>query len=33
MDKKIIELDDTKIKEYEFHEYKSPTSTNDKDIN
>ena len=33
MDKKIIKFDDTESEEYEFHQYKSPTSTNDIDIN
>ena len=31
--KKIIKLDDTKIEEYEFHQYKSSISINDIDIN
>ena len=31
--KKFIKLDDTEIEEYEFHQYKSPISTNDIDIN
>ena len=33
MDKKIIKFDDTEIEEYVFHQYKSPTSINDIDIN
>ena len=32
MDKKIVKFDDTKIEEYEFHQYKSPISINDTDI-
>ena len=30
---KIIKSDDTEIDEYEFHQYKSPVSINDIDIN
>ena len=30
---KNIKLDDTEIKEYEFHQYKSPISINDININ
>ena len=33
MDKKIIKLDDTEIERYKFHQYKSPISINDIDIN
>ena len=33
MDKKIIKFDDTEIEEYEFHQYESPISTNNIDIN
>ena len=33
MDKKTIKFDDTKIEEYEFHQYKSPISINDIDVN
>ena len=33
VDKKIIKFDDTKIEEYEFHQYKSPILINDTDIN
>ena len=34
MDKKIsIKFDDTETEEYEFHQYKSPISINDVDIN
>ena len=33
MDKKIIEFDDNRIEEYEFHQYKSSTSINDIGIN
>ena len=33
MDEKIIKLDDTEIEEQEFHQYKSPISINDIDIN
>ena len=33
MDKKIIKFDDTKIEEYEFHQYESPILINDTDIN
>ena len=33
MDKKIIRFDDTQIEEYEFHQYKSPISINNIDIN
>ena len=33
MDKKIIKYGDTEIEEYEFHQYKSPISINDIDIN
>ena len=33
MDKKIIKIDDTEIEEYEFHQYKSPISINNIDIN
>ena len=33
MDKKIIKFDGTEIEEYEFHQYKSPISTNNIDIN
>ena len=33
MNKKIIKFDDTEIKEYEFHQYKSPISIKNIDIN
>ena len=33
MDKKFIKFDDTEIEEFEFHQYKSPISINDLDIN
>ena len=33
MDEKIIKFDDTEIEEYKFHQYKSPVSINDIDIN
>ena len=33
MDKKIIKFDDTETEEYEFHQYKSPVSIDDIDIN
>ena len=33
MDKKSIKFDDTKIEEYELHQYKSTISINDIDIN
>ena len=33
MDKKIIKFDDAEIEEYEFHQYKTPISINDIDIN
>ena len=33
MDKKIIQFNDTGIEEYEFHQYKSPISINNIDIN
>ena len=33
MDNKIIKFDDTEIQEYEFHQYKSPISINNIDIN
>ena len=33
MDKKVIKFDHTEIKEYKFHQYKSPISINDIDIN
>ena len=33
MDQKIIKCHDTEIEEYEFHQYKSPISINDIDIN
>ena len=33
MNKKIIKFDDTEIKEYKFHQYKSPISIKDIDIN
>ena len=33
MDKKTIKYFDTEIEEYEFHQYKNPTMTNDIDIN
>ena len=32
MEKKIIKFDDTEIEKYEFHQYKSPISINDIDI-
>ena len=32
MGKKIIKFDHTKIKEYEFHQYKTPILMNDIDI-
>ena len=32
MDKKIKTFDDTQIEEYEFHQYKRPTSINGIDI-
>ena len=32
MDEKIIKFDDTEFEEYEFHQYKSPISINDIDI-
>ena len=31
-DQKIIKFGDTEIKEYKFHQYKSPTSINDIDV-
>ena len=33
MDKKIIKFDETEIEEYEFYQYKSPVSINNKNIN
>ena len=33
MDKKIIKFDDTEIQGYKFHQYRSPISINDIDIN
>ena len=33
MNKKIIKFDDTEIEVYEFHQYKSPISINNIDIN
>ena len=33
MNKKVIKFDDTKIEECEFHQYESPISINDRDIN
>ena len=33
MDKKYIKFDDTETEEYKFHQYKSPTSIIDIDIN
>ena len=33
MIKKIIKFDDTKIEEYEFHQYKNPISINEININ
>ena len=33
MDKKAIKFDDTEIQEYKFHQYKSPISINNIDIN
>ena len=33
MDKKIIEFHDTWIEEYQFHQYKSSISINNKDMN
>ena len=33
MNKKIIKFDDTEIKEYKFHQYKSHISIKDIDIN
>ena len=33
MDQKIIKFDDNEIEEYEFHQYKSPISKKDIDIN
>ena len=33
MDKNIIKFDDTEIEEYKFHQYKSPISIKDIDIN
>ena len=33
MDEKKIKFDDTEIEEFEFHQYKSPISINDMDIN
>ena len=33
MDQKLIKLDDMKIKEYKFHQNKSPVSISDIDIN
>ena len=33
MDEKIIEIDDTEIEEQELHQYKSPFSINNIDIN
>ena len=32
MDKKLVKIDDTDIKEYEFHQHKSPISINNIDI-
>ena len=33
MDKKVIKFDDTEIKEYQFHQYRSPILINAIDIN
>ena len=33
MDKTNIKFDDTEIEKYEFHQYKSPISINDIDLN
>ena len=33
MDEKIIKFHDTEIEEYKFHQYKSPISINEIDIN
>ena len=33
MDKRIIKLDDTEIKIFKFHQYKSPISIDNVDIN
>ena len=33
MDKKVIKFDGTEIEEYKFHQYKSPFSINNIDIN
>ena len=33
IDKRIIKFDDTEIEEYKFHQYKSPISIDDIDIN
>ena len=33
MDKNIIKFDNTEIEEYKFHQYKSPISIKDIDIN
>ena len=33
MDEKIIKFDDAEIEEHKFHQYKSPVSINDIDIN
>ena len=33
MDKKTVKFDHTEIEEYEFHQYKSPISIEDIDIN
>ena len=33
MDKKFIKFDDTETEEFEFHQFKSPISINDLDVN
>ena len=33
MDKRIIKIDDTEIEKYKFHQYQSPISINNVDIN
>ena len=33
MDKRTIKIDDTEIEKYKFHQYKSPISINNVDIN
>ena len=33
MDKKFIKFDDSEIKKYKFHQYKSPTAIDNIDVN